>query len=101
MDYIELLAFLLAASIVALYYLTRRPTANLKATNIDKSRHRWGATPSPLTHSPINLPRPNSMPILYKPAKHIPPKLTKPGFGGFDTMPPGYFSKTWSSKYPG
>jgi hypothetical protein len=37
MDYIELLAFLLAASIVALYYLTRRPTANLKATGIEKA----------------------------------------------------------------
>ena len=37
MDYIELLAFLFAASIAALYYLTCLQTANLKATCIEKA----------------------------------------------------------------
>ena len=35
---------------------------------------------------------------LLKPAKRLPPKLTKPGFGGFDTMQLGRFLKSWEDE---
>jgi hypothetical protein len=84
----------------AQYYLTRLEVSQRKAVEVIQAVIicRGGIGP-PWTLPLLSTCREFQTDFL-KPAERIPTKLTKPGFGGFDTMQLAHFQQSWADECP-